>query len=86
MGFWEGLFSRLGKDMNNWWGRLYGNQKLLTARERGVGRGGELSEEKKNNLLNEKEFDRSAFSKTDKLNLSWKLTVATSGFAGITWN
>lgn len=41
---------------------------------------------KKNNLLNEKEFDRSVFSKTDKLNLSWKLTVAKSDFASISWS
>lgn len=63
---------------------MCGDQKLLTAKERE--RKGEREDglrKKKNNLLNEKEFDRSVFSKTDKLNLSRKLTVATSGFAGI---
>lgn len=45
MSVWKGLFSRFGKDMKNWWGRLYGDQKLLTARER-EGREGEWSEEK----------------------------------------
>lgn len=62
---------------------VWRSEAIYSKREREEGREGEWSDEKKNNLLNEKEFDKSVFSKTDKLNLSGKLKVATSGFAGI---
>lgn len=47
---------------------VWSSEATYSKRE-GGGKEGELSEEK-NNLLNEKEFDRSAIPKIDKFNLS----------------